>query len=109
MSVPDKAFAPDLAGVHWHTATYGEVVVVATASQPVITSPLAINLTFPGAPAVALTATEPKPNTALPPDITNVGVVAANAGTPIPAATANASAPTKAPRVLLFIVVLPLS
>jgi hypothetical protein len=79
---PVNTVAPPAAGTHEHFDTKGVTVVVAIASQPVITTPAAENLTLPGALAVATMIAGSSPNVAFPPVITKVGNSAALADAP---------------------------
>jgi hypothetical protein len=72
---------PLAAGNQLHFATKGVTSAVASASHPLITTPAAENLILPCALAVPEITAGSRPNTAFPPESTNVGVVAAKAGT----------------------------
>jgi hypothetical protein len=102
-----RTVAPLFAGTHEHLATNGVTVVVATASQPVITTPTALNLTAPAVLAVATIIAGLSPKTVLPPESTSVGVVAADAGVPpTTAPPTSAMAPIATLEMNLFIYLL---
>ena len=91
-----------------HLATNGATVVVAIASQPLITLVPTEKATFPGAPAVATMTAGSRPKTELPPDRTRVGVVAAaNAGVPTSAVPVMARATIRVLVDLIFITFAP--
>ena len=94
VNTPVRAAGPAAAGTHEHLATYGETVVVGTASQPTITFPPAENATMPGTDAVAVITAGSSPNVAEPPDSAKVAGSAACADD-IPK-TANAATATLA-------------
>jgi len=96
---------PAAAGTQEHLATKGATVVVATASQPIITVVPTEKATFPGAPAVATIIAGLRPKTVLPPDRTRVGAVPAALAEELPTsdAPARARATIRALDLLLLI------
>jgi len=109
VSTPVSVAGPAAAGAHEHLATNGETVVVATASQPVMTVAPTEKATFPGTLAVATMIAGLRPKTVLPPDSVRVGVAAAANADELPtiADPARARATIRALDFLLFIPIAP--
>jgi hypothetical protein len=106
-----RVVAPATAGTHEHLATNGVTVVVATASQPVISVVPTENATLPAVLVVATMIAGSRPKTVLPPESTIVGAAAAANADELPtiAPPARARATTRTFEVILFISIAPYS
>ncbi|CAB4709505.1 unannotated protein [freshwater metagenome] len=104
---PPSTAAPGAAGTQAHLAVKGVSVVVATASQPLMTSPPTVNFTTPGAVAVPVIVAGSRPKTPLPPEMVSLVASAACAGAaPTITPSASARVPTTRPEMDFFIVYL---
>ena len=103
-----RTVGPEAAGTQEHLATNGATVVVATASQPVITVVPTENATFPAVPVVATIIAGSRPKVVLPPDNTMVGAAAAANADDVPtsAPPVRARAATRTFEVIRFIALL---